>query len=131
MHTVLVADDEPTIRRLVAAVLDRTDVRTLEAADGAQALEMARRHRPDLILLDILMPRMNGIDVCQQIRAERALVRTPVVMLTACGQESDRERGRKAGADGFVVKPFSPAALLETVANILAGRPGASRSATR
>ncbi len=131
MRTVLIADDEPTIRKLVAAVLDRTDIRTLEAADGAQALEMVRRHQPDLILLDILMPKINGIDVCQQVRAERAIARTPVVMLTACGQESDRERGRRAGADGFIVKPFSPAALLETVVNTLAGGARAAPSATR
>jgi len=121
LRTVLVVDDEPTIRTLVTAVLDQTGVRTIEAADGRQALTMARRHRPDLILLDILMPGINGIDVCQQIRAERAIAQTPVVMLTACGQDSDRERGRRAGADAFVVKPFSPAALLETVTKTLSG----------
>jgi len=122
MRTVLVADDERTIRTLVAAVLDQGGVRTIEAADGTEALDMARRHRPDVVLLDILMPNMNGIDVCRQIRAERALSRTPVIMLTACGQESDQERGQKAGANAFIVKPFSPAVLLQTVLTALSRR---------
>lgn len=130
MWTVLIADDEPAIRTLVAAVLDETGVRTVEAADGAEALEMARHHRPDLILLDILMPKMNGIDVCQQIRAGGDIAHTPVVMLTACGQDSDRERGRGAGADGFILKPFSPATLLEAVESALAGRARPTRSAS-
>ncbi len=119
MRTVLVADDEPTIRTLVAAILDQADIRTLEAADGEQTLEMVHRCRPDLILLDILMPGINGIDVCQRIRAEKDIAGTPVIMLTACGQESDRERGQRAGADGFIIKPFSPATLLEMVEKAL------------
>ena len=119
MKTVLVVDDEPTIRTLVNAVLDGPDVQTIEAADGSEAIDMIRRYRPDLVLLDIVMPRMDGFAVCERMRAEESTARTPVLLLTALGQESDRERARQAGADGVVQKPFSPAALRATVESIL------------
>ena len=119
MKTVLVVDDEPTIRTLVNAVLDGPDVQTIEAADGSEAIDMIRRYRPDLVLLDIVMPRMDGFAVCERMRAEESTARTPVLLLTALGQESDRERARQAGADGVVQKPFSPAVLRATVESIL------------
>lgn len=119
MKTVLVVDDEPTIRTLVNAVLDSPDVQTIEAADGSEAIDMIRRYRPDLVLLDIVMPRMDGFAVCERMRAEESTARTPVLLLTALGQESDRERARQAGADGVVQKPFSPAVLRATVESIL------------
>ena len=121
MKTVLIVDDEPTIRTLVNAVLDGRDIRTLEAADGPEAMGMIRRYRPDLVLLDIVMPRMDGFTVCQRIRAEKSMTLTPVLLLTALGQESDHERARLAGADGVIHKPFSPAALRATVESIISG----------
>jgi DNA-binding response OmpR family regulator len=76
---------------------------------------MARQTIPDLVLLDVHMPRLNGFEVCRQLRREPALARIPIVMLTAAGQEADRARGRAAGADEYLTKPFSPLALLALV----------------
>ena len=122
MKTVLVVDDEPTIRALVNAVLEGSDVCTLEAVDGAEALAMAQMHRPDLVLLDVVMPRMDGFTVCQRMKAETSTAHTPILLLTALAQDSDRQRARRAGADGVVQKPFSPSALRATVESILNGR---------
>lgn len=115
MTTILVVDDEPPIVDLVRFTLEDADVRVVEASDGAEALVLARRIKPDLILLDVQMPRINGLEVCRQLRREPALAHTPVVMLTAAGQEADRARGREAGADEYLTKPFSPLALLALV----------------
>jgi CheY-like chemotaxis protein len=118
MKTVLVADDEPAIRTLVNAILDGPGIRTLEAADGPEAIEMAHQHQPDLVLLDVAMPRLNGFAVCQRLKAEASMASTPILLLTALAQESD---ARRVGADGIVQKPFSPAALRATVESILGG----------
>src|SRR6266850_7226363 len=115
MTTILVVDDEAPIVDLVRFTLEDGDVRVVEASDGAEALVLARRIKPDLVLLDVQMPRLNGREVCRQLRLEPALARTPIVMLTAAGQESDRARGREAGADEYLTKPFSPLALLALV----------------
>ena len=112
---ILIVDDEPSILDLVRFTLEDADVRVVEASDGAEALALARRIKPDLILLDVQMPRLNGLEVCRQLRREPALARTPIVMLTAAGQEADRARGREAGADEYLTKPFSPLALLALV----------------
>jgi CheY-like chemotaxis protein len=121
VKTVLVVDDEPTIRALVNAILDGSGVRTLEAADGPEALDMARRYQPDLVLLDVVMPRMDGFAVCQRMKAETSMARIPILLLTALAQESDHQRARRVGADGIVQKPFSPAVLRATVDSILDG----------
>lgn len=121
MKTVLIVDDEPTIRTLVNAILDGPGLRTIEAADGFEAIDMARRHRPDLVLLDVVMPRMDGLSACQRMKADRAMARTPVLLLTALQQEPEQQRARQAGADGVVQKPFSPAALRATVDSFLNG----------
>ena len=115
MTTILIVDDEPSILDLVRFTLEDADVRVVEASDGAEALVLARRIKPDLILLDVQMPRLNGLEVCRQLRREPAVARTPIVMLTAAGQEADRARGREAGADEYLTKPFSPLALLALV----------------
>jgi len=112
MTTILIVDDEPPILDLVRFTLEDADVRVVEASDGVEALVVARRVRPDLILLDVHMPRLDGLEACRQIRRDPALARTPIVMLTAAGQEADRARGREAGADEYLTKPFSPLALL-------------------
>ena len=115
MTTILIVDDEPAILDLVRFTLEDAEVRVVEASDGVEALALARRVRPDLILLDVHMPRLDGLEACRQIRRDPALTRTPVVMLTAAGQEADRARGREAGADEYLTKPFSPLALLALV----------------
>jgi two-component system, OmpR family, phosphate regulon response regulator PhoB len=115
MTTILIVDDEPPILDLVRFTLEDTEVRVVEASDGVEALALARRLRPDLILLDVHMPRLDGLEACRQIKRDPALARTPIVMLTAAGQEADRARGREAGADEYLTKPFSPLALLALV----------------
>ena len=115
MTTILVVDDEPSIVELVRFTLEDADVRVVEASDGAEALVLARRVKPDLVLLDVQMPRLNGIEVCRQLRREPAFASTPIIMLTAAGQQADRTRGLGAGADEYLTKPFSPLALLALV----------------
>ena len=115
MTTILVVDDEPSIVDLVRFTLEDADVRVVEASDGAEALVMARRIRPDLILLDVQMPRLDGFEVCRQLRREPSFARAPIILLTAAGQEADRARGLGAGADEYLTKPFSPLALLALV----------------
>jgi DNA-binding response OmpR family regulator len=115
MTTILIVDDEPPILDLVRFTLEDADVRVVEATDGAEALVLARRIKPDLVLLDVHMPKLNGLEVCRQLRLEPDLARMPIVMLTAAGQDADRARGREAGADEYLTKPFSPLALLALV----------------
>jgi len=115
MTTILIVDDEPPILDLVRFTLEDADVRVVEALDGAEALVLARRIKPDLVLLDVHMPKLNGLEVCRQLRLEPDLARMPIVMLTAAGQDADRARGREAGADEYLTKPFSPLALLALV----------------
>jgi two-component system phosphate regulon response regulator PhoB len=119
MPTVLVVDDEPTILELVRYTLEDDQVTVLEAADGLQALAKAREARPELILLDVQMPHLDGLEVCRRLRADAALAGARIVMLTAAGQEADRARGLAAGADDYLTKPFSPLALFALVRALL------------
>jgi len=119
MTTILVVDDEPSIVELVRFTLEDADVRVVEASDGAEALILARRIKPDLVLLDVQMPRLDGLEVCRQLRREPDFAHTPIIMLTAAGQQADRTRGLDAGADEYLTKPFSPLALLALVEALL------------
>ena len=119
MTTILVVDDEAPIVDLVRCTLEDADVRVVEASDGAAALDLARRIKPDLVLLDVHMPRLDGLEVCRQLRREPDFARTPIIMLTAAGQEADRSSGLSAGADEYLTKPFSPLALLALVEALL------------
>jgi two-component system, OmpR family, alkaline phosphatase synthesis response regulator PhoP len=105
---VLVADDEPNIVRQLSFVLEREQLGVLVAANGVEALRMVREERPQIVLLDVMMPLMNGYEVCEAIKADPELRSTYVALLTAKGQESDREKGLAAGADEYVIKPFNP-----------------------
>ncbi len=116
---VLLADDDPDLRRLVATTLGTDDFELLQARDGLEALEVARRERPSLILLDVNMPRHNGFEVCRLLKADPATKQIRIVMLTARGGASDRAEGRAAGADDYFVKPFSPVQLLNKVYALL------------
>ncbi len=124
--SVLVVDDEPTIAEVVARYLERAGYRTLVAADGMQAIEAAASHRPDLVVLDLMLPRIDGLEVMRRLR-EQDPDRVAVILLTAKGEESDRVIGLRLGADDYVVKPFSPAELVARVDAVLrrAGRPQA------
>lgn len=123
MLTVLIVDDEPAILELVRFTLEDTHIRILEAADGAAALALARAERPDVVLLDVRLGHVDGIEVCRRIRLDPELAATRIVMLTAADQESDRARGLAAGADEYLSKPFSPLALLALVRTILPEAP--------
>ena len=119
MTTVLIVDDEPQIVALVRVTLEDEQVRIIEAADGETALGLAQRELPRLILLDVRMPRLDGFKLCRRLRQDPRFDQTKIVMLTASGQERDRARGRAAGADDYLTKPFSPLALLSLVQNLL------------
>ena len=116
MTTVLVVDDEPTIREIVVGYLDREGYRTLEAADGNRARELLEVDSPDLVVLDVMLPGTDGLDLCRWIRSRSRL---PVIMLTARGEESDRIVGLELGADDYVTKPFSPRELTARVRTVL------------
>jgi len=116
MTTVLVVDDEPTIREIVVTYLKRDGYRTLEAADGDRARELIDNERPDLVVLDVMLPGTDGLELCRRIRAGSHL---PVIMLTARGEESDRIVGLELGADDYVTKPFSPRELAARVRTVL------------
>ncbi|WP_405941254.1 response regulator transcription factor [Streptomyces sp. NBC_00207] len=117
---VLVVDDDPTVSEVVAGYLERAGYTVERAADGPAALDAAARHRPDLVVLDLMLPGMDGLEVCRRLRA-RADGRpsVPVVMLTARGDEDDRILGLEVGADDYVTKPFSPRELVLRVRSVL------------
>jgi DNA-binding response OmpR family regulator len=119
MATVMIVDDEPNIVQLVRLTLESARVRVLEAADGSTALEQAIAARPELILLDVDLPDVSGLEVCRRLKSERALARIKVVMLTAAAQQDDVARGFEAGADQYLTKPFSPLRLLTLVEQLV------------
>jgi two-component system response regulator ResD len=115
---VLVVEDEPTIAEIVARYLRRAHYETRVAADGREALAAAAEQRPDLIVLDLMLPHVNGLDVMRRIRSQAA-DRVAVIVLTAKGEETDRVIGLRLGADDYIVKPFSPAELVARVESVL------------
>lgn len=117
-ESVLVVDDEPSILEVVGLYLSQEGYRVVAAADGRAALDAARRARPDLVILDLMLPNVGGLDVCRALRAE-AGPPIPIIMLTARGDEADRVVGLELGADDYVVKPFSPRELLARVRAVL------------
>lgn len=118
-HTILVVDDEPFICRSLSFVLRKGNYKVLEARNGEEALAAIREHRPDLVFLDVMMPKINGFEVTEFVRSDPELVHTKIILLTAKGQDSDREIGRKAGADDYMTKPFSPRELVARVKAVL------------
>ena len=116
--TVLVVDDEPTIVEVVGRYMERAGYETLEAADGPGALRRRRAAAPDLVVLDVMLPGIDGIEVMRRLH-ERPGSPVPVILLTARGEESDRLIGLRRGADDYVVKPFSPAELVARVEAVL------------
>ena len=121
-RAIVIADDEVHIRLLIEQSLeDLADegVTLLSVGNGQAALDIIRERRPQLAILDVMMPGMNGFDVCQQIKADAGMRGVYVIILTAKGQEFDRQRGEEVGADLYVTKPFDPDELLSTARRVL------------
>lgn len=116
---ILIVDDESNIRLLVSSML-RKDYTVLEVSDGVEAIDIARSQKPDLIFMDILMPKMDGYTACRAIKNDPATQAIPVVMLTAVGYELNKKLAKEVGADGYITKPFTSGELLETVTSLLA-----------
>ncbi len=116
MATVLVVDDEPIVRDVVVRYLEREGYATLEAGDGNDARRLVERESPDLVVLDVMLPGADGLELCRWIRSRSEL---PVIMLTARGEEADRIVGLELGADDYVTKPFSPRELAARVRTVL------------
>jgi len=114
---ILVVDDDPTVAEVVQAYLRRFGMEPAYAADGLAALEAATAMPPDLVILDLMLPGIDGLEVCRRLRALHPLL--PVIMLTALGEESDRVLGLEVGADDYVTKPFSPRELVLRVESVL------------
>jgi len=119
MKTILIIEDENDLAELVAFNLEKEGYRPLIAHDGPSGLEAARHNPPDLILLDIMLPGMSGMDICKVLKGSEKTIRIPVIMMTAKGEEIDRVVGFEVGADDYVVKPFSPRELLLRVKAVL------------
>ena len=111
---ILVADDEESVRRVVVKMLG-DEYAVLEAMDGKVALDMARRYQPDVILMDIMMPKMDGYIACSKIKADQATKHIPIVMLTAVSQELNKKLAHTMGAEGYITKPFTRQDLLDTI----------------
>jgi CheY-like chemotaxis protein len=115
-HKALIVDDQPDIRKLIMLTMESEDFELHEADNGVDALHMARNLRPAVILLDVMMPGgLDGYQVCEEVKMDPDLRNTMVILLTARGQRTDIERGQTVGCDAYLVKPFSPIELLDTV----------------
>jgi two-component system alkaline phosphatase synthesis response regulator PhoP len=116
---ILVVDDERYILHILDFSLGAEGYEVITAGDGEQAVERTKADRPDLVVMDIMMPRMDGFEACRIIKSDPETRDIPVIMLTAKGREVDRKRGMDAGADEYLTKPFSPAKLIERVEGVL------------
>jgi two-component system, OmpR family, response regulator MtrA len=116
---IVVADDDADIRDLVVFKLQQSGHHVVAVGDGLAAVEACKADPPDLVVLDVMMPGMSGIDACRALRLDPAMARIPVILLTARAQEADIEQGFSAGADDYVVKPFSPRELASRVTAVL------------
>jgi DNA-binding response OmpR family regulator len=119
MPKLLIVDDEEGVRALVRMTLISDNYRVFEAREGHVAIELAHSYRPDLILLDVMLPDISGIEVCRALKNDPTMASTTIIMLTAKAQQSDLSEAEQAGADGYFTKPFSPIALLQKVESIL------------
>jgi DNA-binding response OmpR family regulator len=118
-RTILVVDDEPFICRSLTFVLRKDNYKVFEARNGEEALAAIKEHKPDLVFLDVMMPKINGFEVTERVRSDPELAGVKIILLTAKGQESDREVGKTAGANDYMTKPFSPTKILERAREIL------------
>jgi DNA-binding response OmpR family regulator len=125
-HRVLVVDDEANILLSLEFLMKKAGYEVRTARDGEEALAEMRKARPDLVLLDVMMPKRNGFDVCEMIRANPEWKDVRVIMLTAKGRDVEREKGLAVGADDYITKPFSTREVVERVSGWLAGAPGSA-----
>ena len=119
---LLITDDEPHIRLLLEQTLEEFedyDVEFFSAENGEKALEIIQEERPQLVFLDVMMPKMNGFDVCRTVKQDLGMDDVFIILLTAKGQEYDREKGKEVGADMYITKPFNPDEIIEHAARIL------------
>jgi DNA-binding response OmpR family regulator len=119
---ILIVDDEPHLRTLIQQALEELEdegVELLLASNGEEALAAIQAERPNLVFLDVMMPKKNGFDVCQAVKQELGLTGIHIILLTAKGQEFDRQRGQEVGADLYMTKPFDPDALVEKARAVL------------
>jgi len=114
---ILVADDEKNILRIIQFNLEKSGYEVFTAVDGEEALEIINRKRPDLAILDIMMPKINGFDLCKKVKSSDKEIN--IILLSAKGQEVDKKRGKDAGADLYMTKPFSPRLLLSNINKLL------------
>lgn len=120
--TVLTIDDQADIRRLVRMTLEFDGYKVLEASDGEEGLHLARTQKPDLVLLDVMMPGLDGLAVSATMQADPVLKEIPVVMLTALDRDSDMDAGMEAGAKAYLNKPFGPVELLKLIVHLMGQR---------
>jgi len=122
MPKILIVDDEPHIRILLEQTLEEIEddgVELLSASNGMEALEVIKEQKPELVFLDVMMPKINGFDVCDTVKNELGMNSVFIILLTAKGQEMDKYKGSKVGADLYMTKPFSPSAVVEKAREVL------------
>jgi two-component system cell cycle response regulator DivK len=117
--TILYVEDHEVNRKIVRDLLRRTSYRLIEAPDGEAGLALAREQRPDLILMDVQLPKLSGIDVTRQLRAEPATAATPIIAITSFALSGDEQRAKEAGASAYLAKPYSPFTLLSMIRELL------------
>jgi CheY-like chemotaxis protein len=118
--TILIVEDEPKNLKLTRDLLKISGYETIEAVDGKQGVEKAKSAKPNLILMDIMMPKMDGYSACREIKADQSTKNIPVVMLTAVGYDLNKKLAKQMGADGYVTKPFSRQQLIDAISPLLA-----------
>ena len=119
MKKILIADDELFVRQLVKVKLELCELKVIEAMNGEEAIDKAVQEQPDLILLDVMMPKMNGFETCRRLKDHPATSHIPILMLTARGEQMDKEKGQSLGVIEYMTKPFSPQKLAERVLALL------------
>ena len=130
MKRVLIIEDDKDIVELVRYNLEKDGYQVISSGDGATGLAQLRKSSPDILILDLMLPKISGLEICKEIRRDAALNRLPILMLTARGEEADRVVGLELGADDYVTKPFSPKELLARVRRAMRRARSASRSAS-
>jgi twitching motility two-component system response regulator PilH len=121
MSKILIVEDSPSQRQMISDLLKSSGLNVTVACDGVEALENIEEVNPDLVVLDIVMPRMNGYELCRRIKSDPKTKNLPVVMCSSKGEEFDRYWGMKQGADAYIAKPFQPVELIGTVKQLLRG----------
>ncbi|NEQ33953.1 MAG: response regulator [Leptolyngbya sp. SIO4C5] len=122
MSTVLIVDDSSTLREMISGLLIKAGMTVIEAKDGVEAKAKIQASPPDLVVLDIVMPNMNGYELCRWVKNNAGTEDVPVVICSSKGEEHDRYWGMKQGADAYIAKPFRPAEMVETVKQLLRSR---------